>query len=431
MKISKILFAHLIVFATVGIVSAQMPDKELQFESYVLALEKLEGKGFNQLLEGELYQYIRKHPDAAHRDEMHFKLATLYHERGERDKSFLTHFEFFYLHRSSRFAVQAHERLRNIIVKEKKYKKFEDRHIALLEQDAVDGEQSFVRHVFLQDMRLLQFELIRPLLLKAYGAYLEDYPNSDFVPEILFWRAELFAENGQPQDALSDFLKVTHVYKTSSYVTASKLKTGELLSKGLKEHQKAVLVFEEFLLEYPEDPQAPYAQYKIGKIQEERQKKYLEAINSYSAIAENYPASVEAVPALFEAARLYSHRFREYEQAIRVYTEIVRDFSSDIKAPYAMAEAARIYEKKLQDYLNAANVYFKVYASYPQSNIALSSLYAAAEISEKRLGDMNKASAYYRLLTEKFPDTKLAKKASRRLQKIAKSAVQKDVTAEK
>lgn len=417
----------IVVLATAGLFSCHaklvFADGDSTYTDFLAALEMLDDEKMQWILAEQLSEYIRSYPEAENLDEMHFKMSTIYHDRGKTQEAFFLHMQFLYLYPNSRFAATVRDRVRAILVQNKKYEAIRQQVESAIDQNAGILSKEAANHAFLRDMLGLQFQPIRELLADACQAFLGRYRTSEYAPEVMFWRGELLAEADEPREALVEFLKLTYLHNTSLYVTSSKLKMADILTDELNQHQKAIITLEEFLLEYPKDPQAAHAQLQIAVIHEKRDKKYLEAVNAYTAVAEKYPKSMEAVPALFEAARLYEDRFKEYDQAIRVYNEVVRDFPDDLKAPHAMAEAARIYEKKQKDFLNAANVYYKVYANYPESSIAAQSLFAAGEISEKKLKEPDKAIEYYRLITEKYPGHKLADKANKRLAKLSKESI--------
>lgn len=383
-------------------------DEQTRFADYVAALENLQKDEFNEIIIDEVYNYLYQFPQATNRDTMHFKIASIFLDRGREVRAFFSLMEMLYYYPDSPLMPEVKSKLQTLIADEGKFRDLRDKTDSLLHPGAGKESNEGAHFGFIRDMFLLNFEPIRELLITSCDRFLQNYAQSHDSEAILFWKAELLMRDDEPEQALSQYMKVTYLYDASPYVTASKLKLAEIFTDELDLHQKAIYTLEEFILEHPDDPQAPQAQFKIGKIIEEEKDTYLEAVNAYTTVAEKYPESLEAVPALFAAARLYEEKFNEYDQAIRIYTEIVRDFPDDLKAPYAYVEAARIYEKRLDDYANAANVYFKVYGHYPESSIAAECLYAAAEINEKKLKEIEKAITYYNFLVEHYPEHKLA-----------------------
>lgn len=397
------------------------PDEQSDYTSYIGALEELNNKKFSKIIIKELNDYLHRFPSADNLDDIHFKIATLYSDRKDKVRSFFTNLEVIYLYPNSRHVPIAKDRVRVLLLQEKKFRPLKDKVETVLNPATRDSTTESAYFAFIGDMVLYDLKSIRKLTIAACEKFLQTNPEMPRADAVLFWQAQLLEKDKRAAEAIAELLQLTYLYSNSVFATASKLKMAEIFTGRLKMHDKAMFALEEFILEFPEDPQAPYAQFKLAQIIEKKKKKPLEALEAYKAVAKNFPGSVEAVPALFEAARLYEDKFKEYDQAIRIYTEVVRDFPEDIKAPHALAEAARIYEKRLKDYFNAANVFFKVYGHYPESNIAAESLFAAADINEKKLKDYDKAIMYYRFVVEQYPDKKVASKASKRIVKLSKN----------
>jgi TolA-binding protein len=401
-------------------------DDYSAYTEYITSLESLEDKAFRDILLQELDNYIVRFPAVPNLAEMHSKRATIFRDKNDDEEELFAYMEILYLYPKAEQAIVAKAQLRTLIDDENKFKALRPKTDELLQPRAYGENPEEAFYLLLHDMVKLDFDRINHLVVAATGDFLLRYSNSEYSHQVLFWRAQLLEKQEDFREALSEYLKLTHLHRGSIHLTTSRLKVAQLYTEELKSHQKAILALEEFLLEHPDDPQAPQAQFRIAEITEKRKKQYLEAVNAYITVAQKYPESVEAVPAMFEAARVYEVRFKEYDQAIRVYTEIVRDHPNDLKAPYALAELANVYEKRLKDPLNAANAYFKIFASYPQSGIAAESLFAAADICHKQLKDLDKAKMYYALLLEKYPGDKLARKATDRIadidKELAKSA---------
>jgi len=396
------------------------PDEQSDYTSYIGALEDFNNKKFSKIIIKELNEYLRRFPTAGNLDDIHFKIATLYSDRKDEVRSFFTNLEVIYLYPNSRHVPIAKDRVRALLLQEKKFRTLKDKVETVVNPATRDSTKESAYFAFIGDIVSYDLKSMRKLTIAACEKFLQSNHEMPRADAVLFWKAQLLEKDKQAPGAIAELLRLTYLYNNSVFATASKLKMAELFTDRLKMHDKAIFALEEFILEFPEDPQAPYAQFKMAQIIEKKKKKPLQALNAYKAVAEKFPKSVEGVPALFNAARLYEDKFKEYDQAIRIYTEVVRDFPEDIKAPHALAEAARIYEKRLKDYFNAANVFFKVYGHYPESNIAAESLFAAADINEKRLKDYDKAIMYYRFVVDQYPDKKVASQASKRIEKLSK-----------
>ncbi|NIV94520.1 tetratricopeptide repeat protein, partial [candidate division KSB1 bacterium] len=366
-------------------------DSETDYAAYINTLDNLQDDDFTKIVIEELTEYPFLFPNAADLDDLHFRLSAIYFEKDKEVESFFTHLQFIFLYPNSEHLTTVKDRLRSLLLEEGDFEPVRDKVESMLNPFIADTTRHGRYYAFIKNLVEYDLEPVNELLVQASQRFIDTFPNSSKKDEVIFWRAEFLAKNEEFERALAEHMKLTFLFNKSLYVSASKLKMADIFTEELDMHENAIVTLEEFLLEYPDDPQAAYAQMYMAKIIEEKKKKYLEAINAYKMVAIEYPQSLEAVPALFEAARLYEDKFDEYDQAIRVYNQIVREFPTDMKAPYALAEAARIYEKELDDYHNAVSVYFKVYGHYPESQIAPESLYAAAEISQKKLENYERA----------------------------------------
>lgn len=410
----------LMVLVWLALIPASLwADGDSDFTFYIKALENIKDEKFAPILIDELENYIHYFPQAENLDEMQFKIASIYDAERDRENSFLAYLELVYLYPNSENLATAKDKVRSILMQEGDFKPLRDKVDSIINPSVPpDTTLEMASYMFLRDMFNYHFERVARGLVRECNQFLANYPNSTKSDEVLYWKGEVMSQDKRYREAISAYMKITFLYPQSILVTASKLKIADLYSQELGMQQNAILTLEEFLVEYPDDPQAGLAMFRMAQIIENERNKYVEALNTYLGVAEKYPKSLEAVPALFEAARLYEDKFKEYAQAIRVYTQIVRDFGSDIKAPFALTEAGRIYEKRLKDYGNAANVYDMIFEKYPQDRLAPEYLYKAGEIYEKELKDNEKALVEYRKVTDNFPKHDLAEKAGKRIEKI-------------
>ena len=413
-----------VILSALVSVNYVMADSSSVYSEFIGSLADLQNKKFQDILITELSEYISRYPDAANLADMHFKKATIYAENHKAVESFLMNLEVVYLYPNSNHLVSAQDRVRALLMQDKKFKRLRDKTEQIVNPDTTDWNREAAHYNLIKTLYYYDFQPITRPLISTCQQFLRHFPKSPNADKVTFWRAALLAHDQQDREALTEYLKTTFLYKNSVYASPSKLKVAELLSRKFKMHQKAVSGLREFLADFPADPQAPLAQFRIAEIFENEMKSYQASIDGYTKVAQNYPQSVEAVPALFRAAKLYEEKLRNYDRAIKDYIGIARNFKDDIKAPYAMAEAGRIYETRLKDYTNSAKAYHQVYELFPESAIAAESLFAAAEINEKKVKNFKTALTHYRTVVDKFPNTKLADRASRRIQKLSKDTSQ-------
>ncbi|MFQ5772755.1 MAG: hypothetical protein ACE5HX_19625, partial [bacterium] len=90
-------------------------DDGTKYTEYINALENLQNKKFTNILIDELILYPHLFPDATNRDDMHFKMASIYAEKNEDLRSFIAHLEFIYLYPKSAHLTMAKDRVRTLI----------------------------------------------------------------------------------------------------------------------------------------------------------------------------------------------------------------------------------------------------------------------------------------------------------------------------
>ena len=96
-----------------------MPQITLNF---LAALDKLDNDKFRPVLIEELHQYLRRFQQAPGLDEIHFKLATEYDKHNKKPESFVTNLEVVYLYPNSGHFSTAQDRVRNLLIQEKKFR---------------------------------------------------------------------------------------------------------------------------------------------------------------------------------------------------------------------------------------------------------------------------------------------------------------------
>lgn len=394
-------------------------DKKKDFIFYINALEKIKDKKFQVVLIHQIHEYLDTFPEARGNDEMEFKLAKLYELENDLTAEFYTLLKIIYLYPNSQYYTQAKDKLRTLTIKEKQFSPFKENVEKLLAPAIPDTSRETALFTFITDMVTYNFNPFNPFLLRTCNRFLRNYPESVHNAKVQFWKAELLYRDKKYREALAEYMKVNYLYDGSIYVAPSKLRIADIFTEELNLHQKAILTLEEFLVEFPEDPQAAFAQMRTAQILEKKLKKPLDALNTYLAVAEKYPKSLEAVPSLFEAARIYEKKFKEYEKAVEVYLKVVNDFSTDLKAPFALAEAGRIYEDQLKNYSKAAEIYEQIFEKYPKSDLAARYLYKAAEIYEKKLSKLEQALTLYRKVVDNYSNSDIAKKASKKIEKLS------------
>ena len=242
------------------------------------------------------------------------------------------------------------------------------------------------------------------------------YPNSRFVDESLFQKANVDFEKGAYQAAIQEFTKLIQDKPTSALVPATLLKRA-IAYGNLQQYDPAVADYKRILDNYGDSEQAQSAllgiqntlndagrpeefsqvlgQYKKGnpgstdveRVQFENAKniyasgKYQQAIQSFLAFMQEYPAS----PGTNEARYYVAESYRQTDDAanaLRYYNLVIADNKSD----YVVRAATRAadLETKQKNYARALRNY----------QIILSRAASKAEQVTAQLGLMDTYFAY-------------------------------------
>lgn len=94
--------------------------------------------------------------------------------------------------------------------------------------------------------------------LAGFRLFLELHGQTSLAANAQYWLGECQYRMGRYKDALKAFYNVVSYYPLSPKLAASTLKIGQTYTK-LKDHEKARLMFERVVDEYPESPEAEVA----------------------------------------------------------------------------------------------------------------------------------------------------------------------------
>ncbi|SLM47604.1 conserved exported protein of unknown function [Nitrospira japonica] len=94
--------------------------------------------------------------------------------------------------------------------------------------------------------------------LAGFRLFLELHAQTALAANAQYWVGECQYRMGRYKDALASFYNVVSYYPLSPKLPASTLKIGQTYTK-LKDHEKARMMYERVLDEYPDSPEAEAA----------------------------------------------------------------------------------------------------------------------------------------------------------------------------
>jgi len=100
---------------------------------------------------------------------------------------------------------------------------------------------------------------------------------------------------------------------------------------NLAEYEKAIVVYKNFIKDYPYSERVLSAYIQVSGIYFDNLKNYLEAINTYKEIAEKFPLSHEAKQSLFLIAFVYDESLKDKENAIKAYKYFLQKYPNEVE----------------------------------------------------------------------------------------------------
>lgn len=200
-------------------------------------------------------------------------------------------------------------------------------------------------------------------VLAACGGFGDDeQPLESFTPEELFKRAELDLEQGQPAEAASLFGEVERLYPFSEFARRALVMQAFAFHTD-RDYESARGAAERFLLNFPGDPDAAWAQYILAltyydQIEDVGRDQGLtfEALQNLREVIETYPDSEFANSSVLkfdlafdhlaakemEVGRYYLKR-GDYLAAINRFRIVVEDFETTSQTPEALHRLVEAY----------------------------------------------------------------------------------------
>src|SRR3972149_1612452 len=97
MMLNKYLLKFSLYAALVLTTNLQAND-QVKYADFISALENLSDQELREIIVKEANEYLHRFPKAPNLHEMHFKIATIFHDEQDNLKSFYTNMEIIYLY---------------------------------------------------------------------------------------------------------------------------------------------------------------------------------------------------------------------------------------------------------------------------------------------------------------------------------------------
>lgn len=102
--------------------------------------------------------------------------------------------------------------------------------------------------------------------LEHYQTFLDEYPKSDKIPEVLYAMGSIYQNQREFPKAVDVYKRITKDYPEHATASSASFLVGFIYSNELKNYAAAKSAYEEFLLKYPSSPMASSAKFELDNL---------------------------------------------------------------------------------------------------------------------------------------------------------------------
>ncbi len=249
--------------------------------------------------------------------------------------------------------------------------------------------------------------------MTGYAEMINFYPNSELVPEALFWMGKSALMLNENDEAAEYFNEVINKYITSDYGIESIVELGKIFAKK-KDFENEAKLYSDVLPKISESPKAEEILFIRG-IAYLNAKKETDAYNSFNEIIRYYDKTLFSDKAKIEVGILEIANKRASNAEV-LFAEVAENRNDDIgaKAQYYIG-VARYEQKNYNSAISALVRVRTVFATYDEwytkSLIKLGDSYV-------KTNDKINARKMYKAVIKKHPRDKYGKEAKRKLNRV-------------
>lgn len=307
--------------------------------------------------------------------------------------------------------------------------------------------------------------------VRNYEKIINDYSGTSVAPIVMDYLALAHFSQGKWDKAIEVWQEIANEYSHSPIAEKSLLASGEIYARQIRDLQKAIQIYEDFVKQYPRSQVKKEVKFQIGKLYfnkgdtqkakqvflqiirdyprqislctnarvalaacYEREGNSKKAIEEYHKLRKDYPDTKLALAVPFFIARHYliSEVDRDkaeaaFAQAVSEYKKIVEEETDSSLAIEAgrLISLCYIQQKRWNEAIDSL---YNLVVKYPDNPGTQMFMFNIADIYQKELGKPQRAMQIYEELIDKYPDShplvNLAKMRVNSLQKdISKGRV--------
>lgn len=300
--------------------------------------------------------------------------------------------------------------------------------------------------------------------IKHYKRILNEYSGTSIAPVVKDYLALTYASRGKWNEAIDVWQTIVNEYPQSRAGTTLLFAIGETYLRQIKDLQKALEVYEEFVRKNPTSKIIRHAKFQIGRLYfinenftkarqvfeeiirdypeeiglctsaqlgiaacYERGGDWEEAMQAYHKLKSDYPDTKAAfgVPLFIAQYYLRENRVSEaedaFQEAISEYKKIIKENSNPGLAAEAQDLISLAYINQ-QRWDKAIDSLKTLADTYPKSPKASASLFTIAAIYQKQLKAPEKAIEIYEKFTKQYPGHALVGLAKSKIESLQEPA---------
>ncbi len=299
--------------------------------------------------------------------------------------------------------------------------------------------------------------------IKHYKKIINEYSGTSVAAVVKDYSALAYASQGRWDEAVDVWQAIVNEYPQSQIGTDLLFAIGETYLKQIKDLQKAIEVYEEFVKKNPTSKIIGQAKFQIARLyfikedftksrqvftelikdypketelcinaqlavaaSYEKQGDWDSAIQAYDKLKSNYPNTRAALSVPLFIAQHYvrenqiSEAEKAFKEAISGYEKLIKEKPNSAQAAQAqeLISLAYITQKKWTEAIDSLKTLAE---TYPENPKAVPSLFSIAVIYQKQLQEPKKAIEIYEKFIGQYPGhalANLAKSEAESLQKL-------------
>jgi len=246
--------------------------------------------------------------------------------------------------------------------------------------------------------------------IRNYEKIISEYSGTSVVPRIMEYLALAYLNQGKWEEAIKVWEKISNEYSQSPEAAKSLLSSGEIYAKQIRDLEKAIKAYEEFVEQYPQSKVINQVKFQIGKL-------YLDkgdtekAKETFVNIIKEYPKEKELCANTMYLLAICYEKEGDSAKTVGQLRQLRQDYPNTklaLAVPLFLAlhyQQSQAGQEKIEEaFQEAISEYRKVFEEEANKDIAIEAgrLISVCYVQQQR---WNEAISVLNTLIERYPDT--------------------------